>query len=179
MIHSPILFRVATLALGQSQDCPNASDETLKDTGKINWYQKHNKVSCSISHIVYISMKHVHISWHVLDTRNGRGMFTSWPSGKFTSSCQSTENPIKIRDTCSFVLLYLAVLLYFAFIIVTSHEHLGISSHRKLEYLFNHLFRLTTKKASKLVLLALHDRNPVTSGFPSIRASNVESVSML
>ena len=39
-------FRVASLVLGQSYDCPSASEATLKDMGKINWYQttsKHNK----------------------------------------------------------------------------------------------------------------------------------------
>ena len=30
----PILFRVKSLALGQSEDCPSASEVTLKDMGK-------------------------------------------------------------------------------------------------------------------------------------------------
>ena len=41
----PISFRVASLALGQSYDCPSASEVTLKDM-KIDWQQttpKHNK----------------------------------------------------------------------------------------------------------------------------------------
>ena len=33
------IFRVASLALGQSFDCPSASEATLKDMGKINQYQ--------------------------------------------------------------------------------------------------------------------------------------------
>ena len=34
----PLSFRVASLALGQSYDCPSASEATLKDTGKyVTW----------------------------------------------------------------------------------------------------------------------------------------------
>ena len=46
VIHLTISFRVTSLALGQSYDCPNAGEVTLKYIGKINWYQiktKHNK----------------------------------------------------------------------------------------------------------------------------------------
>ena len=48
---SPISFRVASLALGQSYDCPSASEATLKDIGKnISTYNhnktKHNKTVC-------------------------------------------------------------------------------------------------------------------------------------
>ena len=42
----PIVFRVPSLALGQSYDCPTASEVTLKDISKINQCQfmtKHNK----------------------------------------------------------------------------------------------------------------------------------------
>ena len=41
-----ISFRVASQALGQSYDCPSASEVTMKDMGKINQYlspTKHNK----------------------------------------------------------------------------------------------------------------------------------------
>ena len=34
-MHYPISFRVTSLALGQSYDCPSASEVTLKDAGKI------------------------------------------------------------------------------------------------------------------------------------------------
>ena len=34
MAHLPMFFRVTSLALGQSYDCPSASDVTLKDMGK-------------------------------------------------------------------------------------------------------------------------------------------------
>ena len=38
-VYIPIYFRVASLALGQSYDCPSASEATLKDMGyKIRWY---------------------------------------------------------------------------------------------------------------------------------------------
>ena len=45
-MYLPISFRVTSLALGQSYDCPSASEVTLKDMGKINKYQtttKHKK----------------------------------------------------------------------------------------------------------------------------------------
>ena len=37
VIYLPIFFRVASLALGQSYDCPSASEGTLKDMGKTIW----------------------------------------------------------------------------------------------------------------------------------------------
>ena len=57
-LHVPIFFKVASLALGQSYDCPSASEATLKDMGKINWYQTHNKTQQN-GH-------NVHIPWDVL-----------------------------------------------------------------------------------------------------------------
>ena len=39
VIHSPILFRDASLAVGQLYDCPSASEATLKNVGKIDVYQ--------------------------------------------------------------------------------------------------------------------------------------------
>ena len=36
VIYVPMYFRVASLALGQSYDCPSASEATLKDMSKIN-----------------------------------------------------------------------------------------------------------------------------------------------
>ena len=53
------------------------------------------------------------------------------------------------------------------------NEHRGIwNHHQQLECLVNHLFRLTSKKTSKPVLLALCKGNPpVTGGFFSQRAS--------
>ena len=47
MIYLPIFFRVTSLALGQSWDCPSASEVTLKDMGKINLYlttREHKKL---------------------------------------------------------------------------------------------------------------------------------------
>ena len=34
MVGLPVSFRVASLPLGQSYDCPSASEATLKDKGK-------------------------------------------------------------------------------------------------------------------------------------------------
>ena len=36
MVSLPISFRITSLALGQSYDCPSANEVTLKDMGKIN-----------------------------------------------------------------------------------------------------------------------------------------------
>ena len=52
MIKLHIFFRVASLALGQSYDCPSASEVTLKDVVKINRCQ--------------LSTNHVHVCWDVL-----------------------------------------------------------------------------------------------------------------
>ena len=67
---------------------------------------------------------------------------------------------------------------------VTSHERHGMSSHWQRCCLFNCLFRCTLKKTSTSTLQTyniqvtgpLWGNPPVTSGFPSQRASNVESV---
>ena len=66
-------------------------------------------------------------------------------------------------------------------IAVMSHEHHGITDHHQpLECLFMSLFVLTSNRHQRLALLALCEGNPLlTSGFPSQRASNVESMSML
>ena len=62
---------------------------------------------------------------------------------------------------------------------MTSHGRHSVSNHRQLDYLFNRLFRRTSKKTSKLRVTDLCERNsPVTSGFPSQRASNAENVSI-
>ena len=42
----PISFRIISMALGQSYDCPSAIDITLKDMGKTELHEaitKHNK----------------------------------------------------------------------------------------------------------------------------------------
>ena len=58
-------------------------------------------------------------------------------------------------------------------------EHHGVSDHRPTKCLFNSLFGLR-KKHQKSALLALCKGNPpMTCRFPSQRASNVKSVSML
>ena len=63
----PIFFRVASLALGQSYDCPSASEATLKDMGKYvtwihhNWWYTHNK-NVHIFYYNILSMPHVYQS---------------------------------------------------------------------------------------------------------------------
>ena len=57
-----------------------------------------------------------------------------------------------------------------------SRECHGISNHQQLNCLFKNLSSLTTKEISKLCIGSLCDGNTsVTGGFPSQRASNVES----
>ena len=54
MVNLPIFFKVASLALGQSCDCPSAREATLKNMGKINYYHTQQNTT------------HVHILWDVL-----------------------------------------------------------------------------------------------------------------
>ena len=55
----------------------------------------------------------------------------------------------------------------------------GVSSHRRLDCLFNHLFRCRSKKTSQIRVTGLCEGNPpVTAGFPSQRASNAENASI-
>ena len=62
---------------------------------------------------------------------------------------------------------------------MTSYEYHDILNHLHLDYLFNNLFQLTSKEASKLDITSLCEGNPlVTSGFLSQRASDAESFSM-
>ena len=59
------------------------------------------------------------------------------------------------------------------------NDHPGVSNYRRPDCLLEPLFRLTSKKTSKPVLLALFEQKPpVTNGFPSQRASNAETVSI-
>ena len=64
-------------------------------------------------------------------------------------------------------------------ITMTSYECNCVSNHQQLNGLFSSLFRLTSNKTSKPALLALCEGNPpVTGGFPSQRASGIDSISM-
>ena len=64
-------------------------------------------------------------------------------------------------------------------ITATSNDRHGYSNCRSIECLFNRLFRLTTNEHQMSVLLGLCEGNPpVTSGFPSQRASKAENVSI-
>ena len=59
------------------------------------------------------------------------------------------------------------------------NERYCVSNHRRLDCLPNHLFRCISKKTSKLRVTGLCEgKPPVTSGFPSQRASNTENVSI-
>ena len=55
----------------------------------------------------------------------------------------------------------------------------GVSNHWHLDCVLNHLFRRRSKKTSKLWVNGLCEGNPpVTGGFPSQRATNMEKVSI-
>ena len=58
-------------------------------------------------------------------------------------------------------------------------EHDGVSNHRRLDCLFNRLFRRRSKKTTKLRVTGLCEGNSaVTGDFPAQRASNAENVSV-
>ena len=58
-------------------------------------------------------------------------------------------------------------------------EHDGISDHRRLDCLFNRLFRRKSQKTSKLRAIGLCEGNsPVTGEFRAQRASDGENVSI-
>ena len=52
VIYLHLFFRVVSLALGQSYDCPSASEATLKDMGKHNLYQSQQN-TCIILEVNY------------------------------------------------------------------------------------------------------------------------------
>ena len=59
------------------------------------------------------------------------------------------------------------------------NEHDGISNHRHLDCLLNHLFRCRSNKTSKLSVPSLYEGNPpVTRRLPSHWASNAVNVSI-
>ena len=66
---STILFRVVSLTLGQSYDCPSASETTLKDMGKYiiwihkNWWYIHNKTKHNKNKYIFLS-NILHIIFH-------------------------------------------------------------------------------------------------------------------
>ena len=62
-------------------------------------------------------------------------------------------------------------------IMMTSHEHHGVSNHRHIDCLLNSLFKLATKKTPKLRVRALCEgKAPVTGEFPAQGQVNAESV---
>ena len=59
------------------------------------------------------------------------------------------------------------------------NEHNGVANHRRLDCLFNRLFRRRSKKTSKLRVTGLCEGNSqVTCEFPAQMASNAENVSI-
>ena len=69
MIHSPISFRVASLVLGQSYDCPISSEVTLWDMEKSDWYQS-TTISKQYTDCVYtlLCMPYIIITvWYIWD----------------------------------------------------------------------------------------------------------------
>ena len=59
------------------------------------------------------------------------------------------------------------------------NEHDGVSNHRGLDCLFNHLFGRISKKISKLRVTGFCAGNlPVTGEFPTQMASNAENVTI-
>ena len=71
--------------------------------------------------------------------------------------------------------------IYAAHLIALQWRHSGhdcISNHRRLDCLFNRLFRRRSKKTSKSRVAGLCEGNsPVTGEFPAQRASNAENAS--
>ena len=53
-----------------------------------------------------------------------------------------------------------------------------LSNYRRLDRLFNRLFRCRSKKISKVRVTGICERNLLVTGFPSQRASNTENVSI-
>ena len=65
------------------------------------------------------------------------------------------------------------------FITTTSYGCHGVPNYWSIKCLFNSLFRLTTKKHKKFMLLSLCEGSPpVTGGFPTQRDSNMEKFSI-
>ena len=80
VVHLPIFFRVSSLALGQSYDCPSASEVTLKNMGKTGQHlttTEHNKTDI---------MWHICLEASVVKSRkfchwsNPKGYGSNWPA---------------------------------------------------------------------------------------------------
>ena len=56
VISLPISFRIASLALGQSYDCPSANEVTLEDMGKIDQNHTTTKHSKTWSMCIFPGM---------------------------------------------------------------------------------------------------------------------------
>ena len=86
------------------------------------------------------------------------------------------------KSTKKINLYYLPSVTMWSFLMTLQwchNEHNGISNHWRLDCLLNRLFGHRSKKTSKLHPTGLREGHPpVTRGFPTQRASNVESISI-
>ena len=84
---------------------------------------------------------------------------------------------IACKISCRLVCCWTVVSTHYSDVIYNGHD--GVSNHRRLECLFNCLFRRRSKKTPKFRDTGLCEGNPsVAGGFPSERVSNVEKVSI-
>ena len=71
------------------------------------------------------------------------------------------------------------VTIYFISLQWHHNDRDGVSNHRRLDCLLSRLFRIRSRKTSKLLVTGLWEGNPpVTVGFPSQRASNAKNCSI-
>ena len=80
----PTSFRVTSLALGQSNDCPNASEATLKDMGNIESWVNYELITQLRQNKT--KQNHVHILWNILKTKHS----SLW----IMSSIKTTQRPL-------------------------------------------------------------------------------------
>ena len=114
------------------------------------------------------------MSWYPTVKKSILNLMTSWPQSHdwLKHWSQRTYNTSYLEKFPS----RMCILTYW---VSKQWSHNGcnsISIHRHLHYLLNRLFRRRSKKTSKLCVTALCLGNPpVTDGFPSQRARNVEN----
>ena len=122
VIHSPILFRDASLAVGQSYDCPSASEATLKNVGKIDVYQ-----TTIMSHLsIHLMSKPWCVLWtpwlkwqYILDQWNVR--LATRPSQLHRSDCLG-QQVFSALEECVFSLnLYKVELKVTKFLIILAY----------------------------------------------------------
>ena len=65
MVYLPVSFRVTSMALGQSYDCPSASEVTLSDMDKINQYQPTTTCELCAHFMVDMPVLYKGYKWYV------------------------------------------------------------------------------------------------------------------